>query len=997
MSNTMMFTIAYFNYLPQIAILKQSLEKTHGDFQFTVFLCDEMNDFPPKTLHNTTIIPISSLYIPHFEEMCLKYTILELNTAVKPFVFAYIFEKMSADRAFYLDPDLVAVSRMQECFDLFDQGANIILTPHTLAPIEDELHPNDFDMAKAGIYNLGFCGVARTDEGRKFIGWWCRKLIADCRVDLENGIFVDQKWCDAVPSLYDGVAILRHEGYNVGYWNLMHRPLWKKDDGTLMAGKHVARLLHFSGVDMQNWNSISRHQNRLTAQNLNATTRDAFSAYRYHMMSNGFFDYSIKSQTLPGTRIFERQNDNRAYARELTKLLVSVGRSSRNPSFSDFNSYDLAPAITPNAFYMLPDFFIALRAIRPDVSNVFPDLSNPKDTAGFLEWLENHGLAEMPLEAMDVKKIVTRHRQILAIFSGIGANIIPTFARNVIEKIKQDMNNSDKSEEEKRHDFHNIQRLSYHFLSNIDGDFLSGIDLHHDAIPIPAILYATYKSRSDLISAFDLRDLKGRKSLLDWATNYFHSEYSNHIDISGLLAAITKHGSDWPRAFVSESERSEPKALHAHINSEFWQRAINYGLMNPADYSVFTCADDSGSALAGPATELISLPKLRDVVTLFGYPRAEMGMGEHVRNTAHALSMLDVPFEIVDFNVGLNCGLGNKEMEDFITPVPSGKINLLHINADQTIAAKRILGQSLTRGQYNIGYWAWELERFPEAWREAIDLVDEIWAPSKFIQGTLRQVTDKPVIHMPLRVETSPTHLPDLNRYGIKENSFAFLFFFDFSSFQTRKNPLGVIQAFRDAFPLREGANVTLIIKTIGAQFHPAAARRLHEFLANDPRIITIHKTLPQAEMAGLIEYADCFISLHRSEGFGRGMAEAMAFGRIVIGTGYGGNMDFMSEDTAYLVDYRLAPVPDGAYVESQGSRWAEPDVIHATRLMRHVFDNQTEARQRAQAGKKLIETQHSGVAVAQRLVERIAVLNVLSDGALPSIIAQKRSDAATA
>ncbi|PNQ02002.1 hypothetical protein A8G00_15075 [Sphingobium sp. SA916] len=372
-------------------------------------------------------------------------------------------------------------------------------------------------------------------------------------------------------------------------------------------------------------------------------------------------------------------------------------------------------------------------------------------------------------------------------------------------------------------------------------------------------------------------------------------------------------------------------------------------------------------------------------------------MGEHVRNTAHALSLLDVPFEIVDFNVGLNCGLGNTEMENFTTPVPSGKINLLHINADQTIAAKRILGQSLTRGQYNIGYWAWELERFPEAWREAIDLVDEIWAPSKFIQGTLRQATDKPVIHMPLRVEAPATHFPDLNNYGIRENSFVFLFFFDFSSFQTRKNPLGVIQAFRDAFPLRQGANVTLIIKTIGAQFHPTAARRLDESLANDPRIITIHKTLPQAEMAGLIEYADCFISLHRSEGFGRGMAEAMAFGRIVIGTGYGGNMDFMSEDTAYLVDYRLTPVPDGAYVESQGSRWAEPDVTHATHLMRHVFDNQTEARQRAQAGKKLIETQHSSIAVAQRLVDRIAVLNVLSDGALPPIIARKRSSAATA
>jgi glycosyltransferase involved in cell wall biosynthesis len=302
-----------------------------------------------------------------------------------------------------------------------------------------------------------------------------------------------------------------------------------------------------------------------------------------------------------------------------------------------------------------------------------------------------------------------------------------------------------------------------------------------------------------------------------------------------------------------------------------------------------------------------------------------------------------------------------------------------------------MLGDGLFKGRYNIGYWAWELERFPEAWREAIDIVDELWAPSKFIQGALRQMTDKPVVHMPLRVEPLPGATVDLQQFGVARGAFSYLLFFDFNSFTGRKNPMGVVNAFRDAFPRGDGRNVALIIKTIGAEQHPDAAEKLAALVRDDPRIQMIDETLPALAMAGLIEQAACFVSLHRSEGFGRGMAEAMAAGRIVIGTGYGGNMDFMSDETAYLVDYRLVPVGRNAYLHGEGAQWAEPDVAHAAQLMRHVFSERKEAVARAQAGQRLLNLRHSTAAVSENFRRRIHELAVLSRGPSSDEVASNR------
>ena len=315
---------------------------------------------------------------------------------------------------------------------------------------------------------------------------------------------------------------------------------------------------------------------------------------------------------------------------------------------------------------------------------------------------------------------------------------------------------------------------------------------------------------------------------------------------------------------------------------------------------------------------------------------------------------------------------------------PSGRVNIFHINADQTLVAEQILGDSLFKGRFNIGYWAWELEKFPETWLRAIDIVDELWAPSRFIQSSLSQVTDKRVVYMPLRVELPSAANFSPYKFGMSEPCWTFLFFFDFNSFSQRKNPEGVIQSFRKAFPISEGENVRLVIKTIGGDQHSLALSKLMAEVCVDPRIVILNETFKSDEMAGLVAWADCFVSLHRSEGFGRGMAEAMASGRPVIATGYGGNTDFMRPDNSFLVEYSLIPVADGAYVEATGAHWADPDLDHAARLMRLTFEQQDEAKRRGQMGKTYIDTNHSRLTVTKHLRERLSQL--ATEGLIPKL-----------
>jgi glycosyltransferase involved in cell wall biosynthesis len=270
---------------------------------------------------------------------------------------------------------------------------------------------------------------------------------------------------------------------------------------------------------------------------------------------------------------------------------------------------------------------------------------------------------------------------------------------------------------------------------------------------------------------------------------------------------------------------------------------------------------------------------------------------------------------------------------------------------------------------YRIAYWAWELEVVPEEWIEVAQLVQEIWSPTEFVARAMRRRMTRPVYRMLPGVEVGAVESVPRASFGIPQDHFVFLFMFDLHSQIHRKNPLGVLQAFQKSF--RPDDKATLIIKTSGGDIHTADLAELKQTIRG-PNVILLHELLSRARAYGLIAMADCFVSLHRSEGFGLGLAEAMLLGKPVIATGYSGNLDFMTPENSLLVEYKITEIKVDRPIYTRGNFWAEPSVPHAAALMREVYEHPEVANARAQGAQPQIQELLSLEAAGQRMRARL-------------------------
>jgi glycosyltransferase involved in cell wall biosynthesis len=238
---------------------------------------------------------------------------------------------------------------------------------------------------------------------------------------------------------------------------------------------------------------------------------------------------------------------------------------------------------------------------------------------------------------------------------------------------------------------------------------------------------------------------------------------------------------------------------------------------------------------------------------------------------------------------------------------------------------------------------------FPEVWAPAFDLVDEIWAPSGFTAEAIRGRTKKPVLVVPHPAANGRAAAPDRARFGVPEGRVAVFANLDLNSYVARKNPEGAVAAFREAFGEAADGPV-LILKTHGGRHVEAARRRIREIVDGAANVIVIDQVLAAADLASLQASADIYLSLHRAEGFGLGIAEFMALGKPVIVTGWSGNMDFTDESCAALVGFDLVPVKPQDYPYADGSRWAEPRLADA---VRHLRELALSAERRASLGRR--------------------------------------------
>lgn len=358
-------------------------------------------------------------------------------------------------------------------------------------------------------------------------------------------------------------------------------------------------------------------------------------------------------------------------------------------------------------------------------------------------------------------------------------------------------------------------------------------------------------------------------------------------------------------------------------------------------------------------------------VNFCGYLRSESGVGAAARAYIEPLRAVPLRVSLRDLS-----DLQTNRSQDATITAPAAPetfpINIVCADVELHYAVLQHLGESLFRDRYNIAIWAWELPNFPERWYDRFAYYDEVWVATSFIANTLATVSPLPVIRIPPTLTLRQPGSREAGRKRLRlEDEFLYLFVFDFNSHFARKNPLGIVEAFRCAFPTNERAR--LVFKCVNGQLDPLNLKRLQEMA--DDRIMVYDGYWSAHEMRDLFAACDSYVSLHRSEGTGLTISEAMALGKPVIATGWSGNMDFMNLFNSFPVDFTLTPIEENVGPYTVGQMWAEPNLIHAAKLIRRVFDKRKAAARRGAMARRDIQQHYSVEAVARLIGDRMSAI----------------------
>jgi len=780
-------TICSHNYFPYARVLLSSLKQHHPEASLFLCLADIIHSHIQLEIEGVNIIEARQLGIPQFSDFAFRYSIMEFNTAIKPFMMRYLIEKYDFDQVVYLDPDIEVFAPMNQVFDALNNGWNFVLTPHLTSPAEKaEYYPDDIGIMKAGIYNLGFIAVNNHSDVIRFLHWWGRRLRFQCLNQQDQGFFVDQKFVDLLPGFCDNVKILRDPTLNVAYWNLWQRFLEEKEDGWLVNGQPLV-FFHFSGIDKEDPHQLSKNTVRFRG-NLQPALQSILTHYISKLKS-----YEIKPI-----------------------------------SFADY-SYD-----------RFDNGILITDLIR----TCYRTLKEPWEKEPFAEFY------------------------------------------NYLNQPAQEAVTS-----------------SPYLITNL--------------------MYYVWKQQENLQGAFNLSINEDRKKYILWFIQ------------------------------ISESFRIDPYFLIPIFEQiEDIQRHLNQDIIQASSFSKNSRRTD---------------------VTVIGYLRATTGV-------AHAGRMLfcsldKAPIHTNGYNVTLNVESlqKNSSVDHCLSQVVDGKIHIYSINANQLSLVKQSLSESKKSAEYVINMPFWELSKFPSEWLSSYEDIDEIWAPSRFIQQALLPMTDLPVIWMPPAVYLNDFTKISRTHFKLPEDKFLFHFNFDLSSFTKRENPMAVLAAYRRAFPNpSSGISTGLVIKTRGQDTDDNNLKYLIESTKEDPDIFVVNQLMTYQETLGLMDCCNCYVSLHRSEGFGYTIAEAMLLGKPVIATDYSGSKDLIDASSGFPVHYQLCPLEAGEYLYWENQEWADPDIDHAAWLMQKILLNSDKTKKITEAGKRKVLKNHSLGTVSNRYNERI-------------------------
>ena len=358
-------------------------------------------------------------------------------------------------------------------------------------------------------------------------------------------------------------------------------------------------------------------------------------------------------------------------------------------------------------------------------------------------------------------------------------------------------------------------------------------------------------------------------------------------------------------------------------------------------------------------------------VNLVGYIRADMGLGVAARGLAAAFEAAGVPFSVVNMEYGNYSAQTDHSWVHKEVAHSRYDVTVVCVNPDNSFYLRTQFSPELLGERYVIAHWYWELPEMPDEWLPEFEYTDEVWAASNFIKDAISRKAEVPVVRVPTVVNVKLAHRFSRMDHGLPEQKFLFLAMFDTKSVLERKNPLGVVQAFKRAFG-SDDERVGLVLKFNNPDYEQPVMQQVRRELAGCKNAVVIDRLLSRDEITSLIDACDCFVSLHRSEGFGLGPAEAMSLGKPAIITNWSGNTDYMTPDNCIPIDYKLVQLGRdyGPYKAHQ--HWAEPDLEQAAHWMKRIVASPELARTIGLRGQETINTNFSPQAVGRIIQARL-------------------------
>lgn len=354
--------------------------------------------------------------------------------------------------------------------------------------------------------------------------------------------------------------------------------------------------------------------------------------------------------------------------------------------------------------------------------------------------------------------------------------------------------------------------------------------------------------------------------------------------------------------------------------------------------------------------------KIKKGINIIGFTKLPKGVGEGVRSHIKAIETIGLKNSVIDIN-------------ELVFPNELYNYNLFHINADLIPQMYVKLGKKLWKKRYNIGYWVWELEKFPKKWNSSFKYLDEIWVGSDFVYDALKDITHIPILKIPYSIDLNVEIKYTRSYFKLPENAFLFLTMYDIQSVRERKNPKASIKAFQKAFTFND-KEVFLIVKVNNNNLASKEIEYLKKIIHGWQNIILIDLVFTKEEVIGLINCCDVFVSLHRSEGFGLVIAESMYLGKPVIITNWSGNTDFTNFKNACCVSYKLVKIKKSHGPYKKGNYWAEPEIFSAVEFMLKLFKNKEYYNKKSISGNETIKSYYSREYIGDLIKKRIEELD---------------------